>query len=404
MKFRTSKKLFAHIDCDSFFANCEILANSQLRGKYICVWWEIVIAATYNAKKKGVKVGTPVWQAREMLPKHNTVFMWVNFELYGEVSRKLMAYLKKNTLSIEKFSIDEAFCEITWLPELYKKSTYEYIVYLQDDIQKQIGIPVSIWVANTRIKAKIFSDLNKPYGIYIGNYSETERQCFEKIAFWKIPFAGKQTQKRFQYRCNTISDFLDLWFWQLKKECGKSMTTLWLELYGVNAFQIDNQKQAKSLSRSRSFNKQKSSDTVFLKTQILGHFETVYTWITEKSIEIAEIWVMLRDEDFKTHRLTYKFPQHTNDRQKMLLAIKYIFEQVYDKDVIYRSTWVNCYNLRSYLPRQLNLFEKEFQKKDNSYELSRTINKLNYKYGKQKLCFWSDLLDQKISERVRIMG
>ena len=404
MKFRTSKKLYAHIDCDSFFANCEILANPNLKGKYVCVWGEIIIAATYNAKKKGVKVGTPVWQAREILPKHNTIFMGVNFELYGEISRKLMKYLRENTLKIEKFSIDEAFCEITGLPDLYKQSTYEYVKYLQDDIKRQIGIPVSIGVSNTRIKAKIFSEIHKPYGIYIGDYEESEYERFGKLAFSEIPFAGKQTQKRFQYRCSVISDFMDLWFWQLKKECGKNMTTLWLELHWVNAFQIDNEKPAKSISRSRSFNKKKTNNKEFLSTQILGHFETVYSWITEKSIEIWEVWIMLRDENFTVHRLKYVFPEHTNDRQKIFFALKNIFEELYRSDIMYRSTWVNCYNLRSYLPRQLNLFEKEFTKKDNSYELSRAMNRLNQKYGKQKLCFWSELIDAKISERVKIRG
>lgn len=404
MKLKTSKKLYAHIDCDSFFANCEILFNPQIAWKYVCVGWEIIVAATYNAKRKGIKVGTPVWKAKEILPKNKTVFLWVNFELYGEISRKLMMYLEQNTLKIEKFSIDEAFCEITGLPELYQQNTYEYIKTLQKDIKKRIGIPVSIGVANTRIKAKIFSDLRKPYGIYIWNEFESERQCFEKLGFWKIPFAGKKTQKRFQYRCSYISDFMDLWFWQLKKECWKSMTTLWLELHGVNAFQIDNTKEAKSLSRSRSFNKNKTSDKSFLVTQLLWHFEIVYSWITEKSIEIGEIWVMLRDQYFQTHRLSYRFPEATNERKKILAAVQCIFEKLYNKNTLYRSVWIYCCHLRSYLPRQLNIFEKEFQKKDNSYELSRIINQLNYKYGKQKLCFWSDLLDAKISEKVRIMG
>ena len=50
MKLKTSKKLFAHIDCDSFFASCEIIKNPSLKGKYVCVGQDIIVAATYNAK------------------------------------------------------------------------------------------------------------------------------------------------------------------------------------------------------------------------------------------------------------------------------------------------------------------------------------------------------------------
>ena len=67
MIFKTSKKLFAHIDADSFFASCEILRNPILKNKCVCVGSEVIIAANYNAKKRGIKVGTPAWQAREIL-------------------------------------------------------------------------------------------------------------------------------------------------------------------------------------------------------------------------------------------------------------------------------------------------------------------------------------------------
>ena len=313
-----------------------------------------------------------------------------------------MKYLEQNTLNLEKFSIDEAFCEITWLPELYKKSSYDYARALQKNIKEKIGIPVSIWVSNTRIKAKIFSDLDKPYWVYVGNYKEPEYERFKTIPFWEIPFAGRKTQKRFQYRCDTIHDFLNLGFWPLKREVGKHMTSLRLELHGVHAFSIDNKKAAKSISRSRSFNKTKTHDKGFLLQQILMHFETVYTWITEKSVEIGEIGVMLRDEDFKTHTSNYIFPEPTNDRKKMLEVLKQLFEQVYKPGTLYRSTGVNFYKLSSYLPKQLSLFDKEFRKKDSSYELSRTLNRINKKYDKQKVMFWKDLLDKELSERIFI--
>jgi nucleotidyltransferase/DNA polymerase involved in DNA repair len=83
-----------------------------------------------------------------------------------------MQYLEENTLAIEKFSIDEAFCEITGLAEMHKVSIMQYAKFLQDDILIKIGIPVSIGIANTRIKAKIFSDINKPNGVCIGNITE----------------------------------------------------------------------------------------------------------------------------------------------------------------------------------------------------------------------------------------
>ncbi len=67
MIFKTSPKIYAHIDCDSFFASCELLRNPALAKKCVCVGTEIIIAATYNAKARGIKTGTPIWEARRIL-------------------------------------------------------------------------------------------------------------------------------------------------------------------------------------------------------------------------------------------------------------------------------------------------------------------------------------------------
>jgi nucleotidyltransferase/DNA polymerase involved in DNA repair len=195
---------------------------------------------------------------------------------------------------------------------------------------------------------------------------------------------------------------MQLGFWALKSEVGKSMTTLWLELHWVNAFIVKKTPEAKSISRSRSFNKNKTNNKEFLLTKLLGHFETVYTRITEKSVEISEVSIMLRHIDKNTSRLWHIFAEHTNDRKKILLQVQQLFEQAYSSDQIYRSTGIVFHWLRSYLPRQMSLFEQEFQKKDSSYELSRTINRINSKYGWLKVNFWKDLIGAKKSEKLFI--
>jgi len=69
MRFKISKKIYAHIDCDSFFVACEVFRNPGLAKKHVCVGKDITIAASYSAKRKGVKVGTPFWEAKRILGK-----------------------------------------------------------------------------------------------------------------------------------------------------------------------------------------------------------------------------------------------------------------------------------------------------------------------------------------------
>lgn len=79
-----------------------------------------------------------------MLRGKDAVFLGVSHEYYQKISELLMRYLRKHTLDVRVFSIDEAFCEITGLPELFHISSTVFAQKLQQEILKEIGIPVSI--------------------------------------------------------------------------------------------------------------------------------------------------------------------------------------------------------------------------------------------------------------------
>nr|MDD3720507.1 DNA polymerase IV [Candidatus Gracilibacteria bacterium] len=386
MLFKKSNKLFVHIDCDSFFAACEVFRNPELKGKKVCVGGEIIIASTYEAKALGVKTGTPIWEAKKILG-NSGVFLGLDHEFYSLISSKLMSYLQENMLSVEQFSIDEAFCEITGLSEMYKLSTFDFLKNLQKDILEKVGIPVSIGCANTRIKAKIFSKLNKPFGIYIGYDKEQEFELFKKMPLKLIPFIGRAHQERLKYSAKTIFDYIHLGFWEIKKMFGKNGTDLWLELMGVNAFIVKKSPEAKSISRTRSFNKGITSDREFLLKQILYNFDKVFEMISDKNLEVKSISVMLRDKGFYTYYFTHKFSDFTNLRKDLLSVVLSLFANNFDNKKLYRSTGVVMSDFRSYLPRQINLFDKSNHSKDNDYKLTKIVNSINEKYGNHKVSF-----------------
>lgn len=391
MLFHTSNKIFIHVDCDSFFANCEVLKNPSLKGKYVCVWHEIIIASTYNCKKLWVKTWTPIWEARKIL-WNKGVFLWLDHEFYSDVSDKLFKYLSEKTLSLEPFSIDEAFCEITWLPEYFWVSIEKYVKNLQKEILETIWIPVSIWVANTHIKSKIFSKINKPFWIYIWLLKDKEIELFKKMKVSYIPFIWRKLTYRIEDKSPTIYDFMKLWFWEIKKEIGKNWTDLWLELMWVNAFIVRKSKEAKSISRSRSFNKHMTTDKDFLWNQALIHFNRLFEDITSKNIEIKHISLFFRDKEFRVFNYEKKFQEHTNERNILLSYLKELFENNYSNILLCRSVWIVFSDFRSYLPRQMSIFDKPIKWKDNNYELSKVISKLNEKYHSRKITFWTSLL------------
>ena len=113
----------AHVDCDAFYASCERARNPDLRNKPVCVLSNqdaFIVASTYDAKAVGIKVGTPIHEARKLLP--NAVFIPADFHYYGQVSDQVFAILCRFSPEIEIYSIDEAFLGLNGLRSLHRKS------------------------------------------------------------------------------------------------------------------------------------------------------------------------------------------------------------------------------------------------------------------------------------------
>jgi nucleotidyltransferase/DNA polymerase involved in DNA repair len=307
MIFKTSKELYAHIDANCFFVSCERVRNPGLSGKFVVVAGDIVIAASYECRKFQIKVGTPIWEAEQILGKR-LIKIRPDLRYYTEISQKFMAFLATKTLSIEPFSIDEAFVRITGIPERTHGGDCEaFGTDLKAEILKRIGIPVSIGIANTRIKSKIFSDINKPFGCWIGLDDEKETELFSELPVREVPFIGKATESRLGRSVRTVEDFRCMNFFELDRLIGKNATTLWLELHGVDVWKNDPRSHPKSILRSRSFNHALTDNRHVLWQRLLENFEKAYRALILDQCELAGVSMIFRDRDFLRTGSSYEF-------------------------------------------------------------------------------------------------
>lgn len=93
MIFHSSPRAFAHIDCNSFFASCEVLRDPSLAGKFVCVGDQIIIAASYECKRLGIKTGMGMWEAERIL-RGKIVKKIPDHTWYREVSNRFSKYLE----------------------------------------------------------------------------------------------------------------------------------------------------------------------------------------------------------------------------------------------------------------------------------------------------------------------
>lgn len=164
-------RLIAHLDMNSYFASVEQQANPFLRGKPIgvCAYLHkngCVIAASVEAKKMGMKVGMTVGEARETVPSAS--FVENDPAKYRTVTSKVFAILHELSDTIEHYSIDEAFVDLTgWCRD--EAEAAFLLSRAKSRIRKEIGewLSCSVGIAPTRFLAKFASDKQKPDGLVI---------------------------------------------------------------------------------------------------------------------------------------------------------------------------------------------------------------------------------------------
>ena len=391
MKFSVSKKVYAHVDCNSFFASCEVLRDPSLSWKCVCVWQQIILAATYEAKKFGIKTWTPIWEAKAIL-WDRWIYLNPDHIWYSEVSKSFMNFLRENSLEINIFSIDEAFIDITWFDKLYKCSYVEFARNFKERIKKEIGIPVSIWISNTRIRAKIFSEINKPLWEFVWLLDEDVEEIFNKLKISDIPFIWRKYQEKLKYTAKTIEDYRRLPFWQLKEMIGKNATDLWLELNWVDTLKrIWWEFDAKSISRTRSFNFEMTTDKNKLWLKLVSNFETAYIELMKNNFETKSIGLYLRDKQMKRYLYEWKFEQFTNNKKTLLESLKKLFNAYFINWIIYRSTGVIFSSFQKTTPKQLSLFNDSNEIYNKNKKLADTMANLNKKFWRSFVTTASNL-------------
>jgi nucleotidyltransferase/DNA polymerase involved in DNA repair len=388
MDFNVSKQLFAHIDCDCFYASCEVMRDPKLRDKCVCVGWDIIITSNYKARKYGVKVGTPIWEAERLIPKKDFVLLPPDMSFYGQTSDRMHHYLSHWSNGVERFSIDESWADITGVP-LYKgMDNKQFALFLQSELLKKVGIPVSIGISNTRLRAKILSEIHKPMGvcIWVDSFSFLDKAGW--LEFWDIPFIGPASQEKLKHTVRdwNIAGFLEVGFWKLKEVLGKNGTDVWLEMKGVNAFHPKRQETDKSISATRIFNYHKTSEKAYVWDHLMMNFERAYERLIDKNLETNHIIISFRDKERRVFGLNKRLGRHTQRKNEIIEIISALFEKVYSPDVIYRTTGVIFTDLEKNTPKQYSFEEQAYiAELVKDQKLEQIINGINKKFGRRTL-------------------
>ena len=153
-----------HADLDAFYASVEQRDDPRLRGRPVIVGGGVVLAASYEAKARGVKTAMGGRQARALCPE--AVVVRPRFDAYVEASKAVFRVFEDATPLVEALSIDEAFLDVRGL-ERIAGSPVEIAAKLRLDVRNQVGLPITVGIARTKFLAKVASGVAKPDGLLV---------------------------------------------------------------------------------------------------------------------------------------------------------------------------------------------------------------------------------------------
>jgi len=161
MSYIPHTKKIALVDCNSFYVSCERLFKPCILKKPVVVLSNndgCIISRSSEAKALGIKMGEPYFKAKKIIAKNNVHVFSSNYSLYGDISRRVMKTLKHFALEMEIYSIDEAFLNLTIVPD---EEVLQFGKKIRETILQWVGIPTSIGIATTKTLSKIANHIAK---------------------------------------------------------------------------------------------------------------------------------------------------------------------------------------------------------------------------------------------------
>ncbi len=374
------KRRILHADMDAFYASVEQVDNPEFRGKPVIVGGDkrgVVSAASYEARKFGVRSAMPIFQAKRLCP--HGIFLPVRGKRYREISNKIMNILCEFSPLVEKVSIDEAFLDITGTENLLGKPE-KIARKIKDKIKSETLLTCSIGIAPNKLLAKIASDMDKPDGLTIIREQDVET-FMRHLPAEKLPGIGKQTAKELRaLGIKTASDILrfDLSFW--------------INRFGKHGYKLYEKAQGKDKSPVEPFRKPKSfgaentfptdiTDREDIKKWILIQCEKVARELRARGYMGRKVTLKIKFSDFKLTTRTRSLPDYTNCTKVIFdTAMELLAETKLRRSI--RLTGVTVSGLsRGY--RQMGLIEdKESLKQE---QIDKALDHISNKFGENAL-------------------
>ena len=290
-----------HADLDAFYTSVEQLGDPQLRGKPVVVGGSpegrgVVAAASYEARRFGVRSAMPMATAVRLCPK--VIRKPTNFPRYREVSGRVMEIFQEFTRLVEPLSLDEAYLDIT--DSVSPDQRAEVIARrLKDRVKSEVGLTISVGVATGKSVAKIASEIDKPDGFRVV-VPGSEREFLSPLSVGRLWGIGpKRVEILNAEGIHTIGDLAskdEEWFARVFGKAGPGMKALAM---GIDDREVEVNRESKSISSETTLSRD-TGDSEVLRDLVVRLSQDVSLGLRKKSLRGRTVKLKLRLSDFTT--------------------------------------------------------------------------------------------------------
>lgn len=386
------QKVYALIDCNSFYCSCERVFRPDLKTTPIVVLSNndgCAISRTQEAKDLGIKMGEPFFKFKKLVDQRKLKVFSSNFALYTNLSDRVMRTIANLAPAVEVYSVDEAFADLSGVDKLY-----EYGQLIKDTIAQNIGIPVGVGIASTKVLAKLANHIAKKSSKANGVVDLTNLKHLD-IALkrvdisdvWGIGRAGSKKMRELGIK--TAYDFCH---YENEGLIQKIFTKVGLqikhELMGINCFEFGEDYQAKKrIMCSRTFGAV-VTDKEALKESIASYICDASEKLRKQNSSCSELIIFARTSPFKntkqyymSERIRLKTP--TCDSRKLIHEAFKLIDKGFLPGMEYKKAGAMLSDFNGEREMQLDLLSQGDSLKDLS--LMGVLDQVNFFEGERSL-------------------
>lgn len=402
-----SQTVFALIDCNNFFVSCEKVFRPDLEGVPVIVLSNNdgnAVARSNEAKELGIKMGQPFFEVKQLFEANKGVAFSANFQLYGDMSRRVTDVIRQFSPDIEVYSVDESFVDLSLLAaDDYDK--------LATDIRQRIlewtGIPTSVGVGPSKTLAKASSEYAKKNLETGGSFSAMANINMRKVLEW-LPVGDvwgigfRWTPRLLRMNVKTAQDFVNLTPEWVRKQMTVTGLRTWKELNGESCIGLStgvyvDEHEQKSMSTTRLFGK-KTNNRYQLELSMADHAARLSAKLRRRQQIAWEMVIYLETnhKPYKTVSQKIRLPYPTSDTAQIISVAVAGVGQIYDRDRTYRRVGLILTDLLSDKAEQTALIdgltdEESFKRKN----INKNVDLLNKRFGPKSVLFGAQGLPDK---------